>query len=80
MSADASNDVIDRNKIRSRNDIRKEVNDSAKIKAAEIQSLYYDGRKDQTSINGKKGESYDKKKYIIEEYITLIQGCPTFLA
>ena len=62
ISADASSDVIDRSKIRrSRNDIRKEVNASAKINAAEIQSLYFDGRKDQTLMNEKKGETYHKK-------------------
>ena len=72
ISADASDDVINRNNIgSSRYDIRKKVNASAKINAAEIQSLYFNGRKDQTLINEKKGESYHKK-HVIEEHVTLI--------
>ena len=64
ISADSFEDVIDRNKIRrSKNDIRKEVNAFAKNNASEIQSLYFDGRKDQTLINEKKGDSYHKKKH-----------------
>ena len=63
ISADSFEDVIDRNKIkRSKNDIRKEVNAFAKNNASEIQSLYFDGREDQTLINEKKGDSYHKKK------------------
>ena len=72
ISADSFEDVIDRNKIRrSKNDIRKEVNAFAKNNASEIQSLYFDGRKDQTLINEKKGDSYHKKN-IMEEHITLM--------
>ena len=72
ISADSFEDVIDRNKIRrSKNDIRKEVNAFAKNNASEIQSLYFDGRKDQTLINEKKGVSY-RKKNIMEEHITLM--------
>ena len=72
ISADASGDVIHRNRIRrSRNDMKKKVNASAKINAAKIQSLYFDGRKNQTLINEKKGKRYHKKN-IIEEHVTLI--------
>ena len=70
--ADPFEDVIDRNKIRrSKNDIGKEVNAFAKNNASEIQSLYFDGRKDQTLINEKKGDSYHKKN-IMKEHITLM--------
>ena len=72
ISADSFEDVIDRNKIRrSKNDIRKEVNAFAKNNAFEIQSLYFDGRKDQTLINEKKGDSYHKKN-MMKEDITLM--------
>ena len=69
LSAGASDDVIDRNKIRRSR--KKGSKPSAKINAAEIQSFYFDGRKDQTLINEKKEESYHKKN-VIEEHVTLI--------
>ena len=71
ISADSFEDVIDRNKIRRSKNIRKEVNAFVKNNASEIQSLYFDGRKDQTLINEKKEDSYHKKN-IMEEHITLM--------
>ena len=73
ISADASDDVIDRIKIkRSTNDIKKEINACAKINDAEIQSLYFDGKKNQTLINEKSERVITKKYGTIEEHITLI--------
>ena len=46
ITPDISRHVVDRSKIRSRNDIRKQISSLAKNRAPKIEGIYFDGRKE----------------------------------
>ena len=72
ITPDISRHMVDRSKIRrSRNDIRKQVSSLAKNRAPKTEGIYFDGRKDQTLVNTKKGDTFHRSN-VMEEHITLI--------
>lgn len=72
VSPSTSKAVIDKNKIRRERSLaRKNLRVEAVKNKNAIESIYFDGRKDQTLINEKQGNVYHKKT-ILEEHIAVI--------
>lgn len=63
--------IVDKNKIR-RKRFQTRTNIETQNKTAEIQALYFDGRKDKTLVKTKKGNKYYNET-IVEEHISLIK-------
>ena len=71
ITASSSNDVIDRSKIRRERSDSRRRNTDLDVCENEIESIYFDGRKDETLVNEKIGSTYHPKTKM-EEHISIV--------